>query len=238
MVTRHIRGDVDPDSGEKVPGYTVKYEHPIHYSNVMLLDPEKNTPVRVTMKYEDQPPFRKVRMTRGKKASGCIVPWPEAWKKDPYPSTDEGAKDTKPEEAAKVTYNPAADFTMQVPAHHRQLRQLRELRDAAAAAAAAAAKQQQQQRQQRPSRGSLFGSSSSRSYHSSSRGKCAAEVQQVQEMLSGCSLGGSGSVLQLLQRLPFSSSSSSSVSRLLCRGFGSRAHLSSWCGLAAAPLLV
>ncbi|WIA22706.1 hypothetical protein OEZ86_009669 [Tetradesmus obliquus] len=118
MVTRHIRGDVDPDSGEKVPGYTVKYEHPIHYSNVMLLDPEKNTPVRVTMKYEDQPPFRKVRMTRGKKASGCIVPWPEAWKKDPYPSTDEGAKDTKPEEAAKVTYNPAADFTMQNMEQH------------------------------------------------------------------------------------------------------------------------
>jgi hypothetical protein len=29
-----------------------------------------------------------VRMTRGKLASKCLVPWPEAWKKDPYPSTD------------------------------------------------------------------------------------------------------------------------------------------------------
>jgi hypothetical protein len=26
QVTRHVRGDVDPDTGEKVPGYTVKYE--------------------------------------------------------------------------------------------------------------------------------------------------------------------------------------------------------------------
>jgi hypothetical protein len=142
----------------------------------------------------------------------------------------EGAKDTKPEEAEKVTYNPAADFTMQVPANHRRLQELRELRDAAATAAAAAAKQQ---RQQRTSRGSLFGSS--RGYHSSSRSE---EVEQLQEMLSSCSIGGSGSVLQLQQRLPFSSSSSSSVSRLMCGSFSSRGRQSNWCGLAAAPLLV
>jgi ribosomal protein L24 len=36
-------------------------QHPIHYSNVMLLDPEKNTPVRVSIQYEDQHPYRRVR---------------------------------------------------------------------------------------------------------------------------------------------------------------------------------
>jgi hypothetical protein len=142
----------------------------------------------------------------------------------------EGAKDTKPEEAAKVTYNPDADFTMQVPANHRQLRERRELQEAAAAAAAAA------KQQQRSSRRSLFGSSS-RSYHSSSGSE--ADVQQLQELMSSCSIAGSGSVLQLQQRLPFSSSSSSSVSRLLGSSVGSsRVHMSSWCGLAAAPLLL
>jgi hypothetical protein len=40
-------------------------QHPIHYSNVMLLDPEKNTPVRVSIQYEDQPPYRRVRAWSG-----------------------------------------------------------------------------------------------------------------------------------------------------------------------------
>jgi hypothetical protein len=153
----------------------------------------------------------------------------------------EGAKDTKPEEAERTTYNPAADFTMQVPANHRQLRELRELRDAAAAAAAAA----QQQRLPGASQRSLFGSSSSRSsrgYHSSAHVE-DENVLQLQELMTGCSLGaGSSSVQQQLQqRLLFSSSSSSSsVGRLLSSssGVGSRSYHSSWCGVAAAPLLV
>jgi ribosomal protein L24 len=40
-------------------------QHPIHYSNVMLLDPEKNTPVRVAFAYEDQPPYRRVSLLFG-----------------------------------------------------------------------------------------------------------------------------------------------------------------------------
>jgi ribosomal protein L24 len=39
---------------------TAACQAPLHYSNVMLVDPLSQKPVRVYFKFEDQPPFKRV----------------------------------------------------------------------------------------------------------------------------------------------------------------------------------
>lgn len=154
-----------------------------------------------------------------------------------------GERDTRPEDAEEVTYNPQADFTLRVPSAHKRLRELRELREAAATAEAAASKQQQT-RQQLPqsSRVKLF----SRGYHSHRIAEAAEEeaVDKMQQALNRCSIAGgshNSSLMAMPQRLPLGSGAGSrisSISRLLgCRTYSSQTCQSGWCGIAAAPLL-
>ncbi len=58
-----------------------------------------------------------VRISRGRHASGCIVPWPQ--REPPKLDYQVGEKDTRPEDAEAQTYNPKDDFGLQVPAAHR-----------------------------------------------------------------------------------------------------------------------
>eukprot|EP00775_Hariotina_reticulata_P007187 gene7187-7401_t len=85
MMTRHVRKQPQDDGSEQ-SGFSVRMEAPIHYSNVMIVDPETSRPVRTYFVFEDQPPYRRVRKTRGKGASNCVVPWPEKWRDDFKPS--------------------------------------------------------------------------------------------------------------------------------------------------------
>ena len=63
---RHIRRTKDN------PGGIVSVESPVHYSNVRLVDPVTNSPVGVSWRYLED--GSKVRVTKGRVASGSIVP--------------------------------------------------------------------------------------------------------------------------------------------------------------------
>eukprot|EP00879_Flechtneria_rotunda_P014878 GHRR01015545.1.p1 GENE.GHRR01015545.1~~GHRR01015545.1.p1 ORF type:complete len:234 (+),score=68.89 GHRR01015545.1:84-704(+) len=203
----------------------------------MIVDPETDKPVRTYSAFEDRPPYKRVRRTRGKHASNCVVPWPAKWKEDPAPNTTVGQMDTAQEIVEEVTYNPAADFTLSVPSAHRHLRELRALRQAAAAEAAQQQQQRQWQQQQRlglaQSR-QLFGS---RSSSSSARGYCttedAAEASaQSQNVLEACIITNNAGSVPVWQRRR---QCSISICSLLC---SKRSMYSSWCGLAAVPVFL
>ncbi|CAL8467125.1 g6661 [Coccomyxa elongata] len=84
------------------PGGLVSVESPLHYSNVMIADPVTGGPVRVTWRYLED--GTKVRVTKGKLASGSVVPRPEILKQRRVPLPLIGQKDTPSAEALKQTY--------------------------------------------------------------------------------------------------------------------------------------
>lgn len=57
------------------PGGIISIETPLHYSNVSLVDPVTAAPVRVSWRYLED--GTKVRVSRGKLASGSVIPRPE-----------------------------------------------------------------------------------------------------------------------------------------------------------------
>lgn len=95
LAKRHVKRQ-----GEN-PGGIVTSESPLHYSNVQLIDPVTNAPVRVTWRFLED--GSKVRVTRGKKASGSVVPRPEILKQRRKPRPLPGPKDTSVAEAGRET---------------------------------------------------------------------------------------------------------------------------------------
>jgi ribosomal protein L24 len=83
------------------PGFEVVMEAPLHYSNVMLVDPVSRKPVRSRAAWTES--GDKTRVGVGKRASGAPLPKPRAWLQDAGPDSRVGAKDTAPEEALRVT---------------------------------------------------------------------------------------------------------------------------------------
>ena len=75
------------------PGGIVSVESPLHYSNVSLVDPVTNAPVKTTWRFLED--GNKVRISRGRLASGSVVPRPEILKqrRKPLPA-EPGPKDT------------------------------------------------------------------------------------------------------------------------------------------------
>jgi len=79
---------------------------PIHYSNVRLVDPVTKSPVRVAWRFLED--GTKVRVTRGARASGAVVPRPAVLAQRRTPAPLAGAKDTDAGVAAAVTHVPGA----------------------------------------------------------------------------------------------------------------------------------
>ena len=79
---------------------------PIHYSNVRLVDPVTKAPVRVAWRYLED--GSKVRVTRGAKASGAVLPRPEILAQRRVPVPLAGAKDTATAAATAVTHVPGS----------------------------------------------------------------------------------------------------------------------------------
>eukprot|EP00884_Botryococcus_braunii_P002980 jgi/Botrbrau1/12683/Bobra.67_1s0047.1 len=98
LVKKHVKRQ-----GEN-PGGIVQIEAPLHYSNVMLVDPVTNAAVRSGFKYMED--GTKVRVSRGRNASGSIIPRPEVLKQRRSPRPLIGSKDTAPELVLKQTYFP------------------------------------------------------------------------------------------------------------------------------------
>ncbi|CAL5225362.1 g8165 [Coccomyxa viridis] len=86
------------------PGGLISMESPLHYSNVMLADPVTGRPVRVGWRYLED--GTKVRISKGKLASGSIVPRPEILKQRRTPLPFQGTKDSGVPDALEVTYKP------------------------------------------------------------------------------------------------------------------------------------
>lgn len=80
-------------------------ESAVHYSNVSLIDPVTNAPVKTSWRYLED--GSKVRITRGKLASQSIVPRPEVLKqrRKPLP-VEHGPKDTDVQARQEVTHVP------------------------------------------------------------------------------------------------------------------------------------
>jgi hypothetical protein len=171
-----------------------------------------------------------------------------------------GDKDTRMEVVEEVTYDPANDFWLELPAEHTRLRDVA-ARKAAAAAEAAAARQALW-RKYRPlfassatssssssessssSRSSSTSSSSSSSPAAPSAGSSSSprtyssssnSSSSTQEAAGSSMHPAVGMVLTLHRRWAGSSGSS----LLGCVGVQQQHHLQrlSWCGLAAAPML-
>lgn len=96
---------------------TLTVEAPIHYSNVQLVDPVTNKPVRADIKYKKKTITTssgktytksvKVRIGRGRNASGKIIEWPKPAQPDKeYPEVE----GTPPDEAGKESYSRRDDF--------------------------------------------------------------------------------------------------------------------------------
>mmetsp|Transcript_173 Transcript_173/g.1300 ORF Transcript_173/g.1300 Transcript_173/m.1300 type:complete len:131 (-) Transcript_173:1921-2313(-) len=96
---KHLRKQGDQ------PGRIVTIEVPIDASNVSIADPVSQAPVRVSWRFLED--GTKVRVTKGKLASGTIVPRPEILKVRRTPRKDGvGPKDTPPDVVKQVTYQP------------------------------------------------------------------------------------------------------------------------------------
>jgi large subunit ribosomal protein L24 len=85
------------------PGGIVSVESPLHYSNVALLDPVTAVPVRAAWRYLED--GSKVRVTRGRGASGSVVARPAvlAQRRKPRPAVA-GLADTPAAVAAEATH--------------------------------------------------------------------------------------------------------------------------------------
>ncbi|KAK9824552.1 hypothetical protein WJX72_011267 [[Myrmecia] bisecta] len=81
------------------PGGIVTVEAPVPYSNVQLVDPVTKAPCRVTWRYLED--GTKVRISKGKLASGSVIPRPEILKMRRKPHPLPGPKDT-PTSLARV----------------------------------------------------------------------------------------------------------------------------------------
>lgn len=87
------------------PGGIMSVESPLHYSNVMLIDPVTKGPVRSMYRYLED--GTKVRISKGKLASGSIIPRPEILKerRKPRPVTA-GPYDTLETDVSAATHTP------------------------------------------------------------------------------------------------------------------------------------
>jgi hypothetical protein len=96
---RHIKRTKDN------PGGIVSVESPLHYSNVSLVDPVTAAPVRAMWRYLED--GSKVRVTRGRLASGSVVPRPEVLtqRRKPLPLAA-GPRDTAAAAAGAATHTP------------------------------------------------------------------------------------------------------------------------------------
>ncbi|KAI8464367.1 MAG: translation protein SH3-like domain-containing protein [Monoraphidium minutum] len=79
MVKKHVKQ-------QGAPGFVVSMEAPVHYSNVMVLDPVTFKPVRTRWVF-DVAAGQKLRLTRGKGASRSTVYPPSPHKAHPGPDT-------------------------------------------------------------------------------------------------------------------------------------------------------
>jgi hypothetical protein len=161
------------------------------------------------------------------------------------PSCAAGDKDTPLDVVEEVTYNPEVDFNMQLPTAHRQIRRVNATR-----AAAAAEKKAEQQQRWLKSKPLLFGSRGAAdavagiSRGGSSMGGAAAGNSvrsyssscDAASVIAGSAAGSAAGSLLLLQRSMLSHSSRSRF--LACAGLQQQLQRLSWCGLAAAPLLL
>jgi hypothetical protein len=86
---------------EDNPGGVITVETPIHYSNVRLVDPVTKAPVRVGWRYLED--GSKVRVTKGSRASGSVVPRPALLAQRRAPRPLPGPADTPVSVAARVT---------------------------------------------------------------------------------------------------------------------------------------
>jgi len=77
------------------------FQTPIHYSNVRLVDPVTKQPVRVGWRFLED--GAKVRVTKGGKASGSVIPRPEVLAQRRVPRPLPGPSDTPAGVAARVT---------------------------------------------------------------------------------------------------------------------------------------
>ncbi|KAL0040764.1 hypothetical protein WJX79_004793 [Trebouxia sp. C0005] len=84
------------------PGGIVDIEKPIAYSNVALVDPVTKAPCRSTWRYLED--GTKVRITRGKLASGSPIPRPTLLAKSSRTRSYVGKKDTPVAAVRAVTY--------------------------------------------------------------------------------------------------------------------------------------
>ena len=102
LVKKHVKRT------EGNQGGVITMEAPIQYSNVNLVDPVTGSPVRIAMKYLDD--GTKVRVTRGRLASGTVVPKPDIAKQRRKPrSTKVGSLDTTWQDALRNTYAPSPE---------------------------------------------------------------------------------------------------------------------------------
>lgn len=84
------------------PGGIVDIEKPIAYSNVALIDPVTKAPCRTSWRYLED--GTKVRITRGKLASGSSIPRPALLAKSSRTRSYVGKKDTPVASVQAVTY--------------------------------------------------------------------------------------------------------------------------------------
>ncbi|GAB4820479.1 hypothetical protein N2152v2_007525 [Parachlorella kessleri] len=99
LTKRHVKRAGDN------PGGIISVESPLHYSNVALIDPINNEPVRAAFRWLED--GTKVRVSRGRMASGSIIPRPDVLKqrRKPLP-IKAGPQDTVLKEAAQQTHRP------------------------------------------------------------------------------------------------------------------------------------
>jgi large subunit ribosomal protein L24 len=87
---------------ETTPATPYLKENSIHYSNVMLIDPQTGKPTRVTYKY-----LKTGNKVRVSKDSGVVIPKPKVKKEDDSKDeTNQYLKDTAIATAYEVTLNP------------------------------------------------------------------------------------------------------------------------------------
>ena len=78
----HTDASTPPTAAPPTPPRT-PMQAPIHYSNVMLVDPVTKRPVRSKFQFiEESDQVVKVRVSKGHYASKAIIPRPMAWKQD------------------------------------------------------------------------------------------------------------------------------------------------------------
>ncbi|KAG1679971.1 hypothetical protein FOA52_007035 [Chlamydomonas sp. UWO 241] len=92
--------------------FVVSMEAPLHYSNIMLVDPVSKKPVRTVLRY--LPDGTKVRLGLGPDASEQVIPIPRPLEDDSKLGLC-AAKDTPQDVATRVTYDAMAQFPFRPP---------------------------------------------------------------------------------------------------------------------------